>query len=158
MLVRVHSECLTGDVFGSLRCDCGLQLDLAQETIAAEGEGVIVYLRGHEGRGMGLGNKMHAYSLQDQGYDTVEANVELGFHADSRRVRDRRADPRRPRRHHHAAPHQQSGQARRPRGLRSLDRRPACRCKITPNDENIRYLRTKQEKLGHLLEIDESTS
>jgi 3,4-dihydroxy 2-butanone 4-phosphate synthase / GTP cyclohydrolase II len=157
VLVRVHSECLTGDVFGSLRCDCGLQLDLAQETIAAEGEGVIVYLRGHEGRGMGLGNKMHAYSLQDQGYDTVEANVELGFHADSREygigaqiLVDLGVTTMRLLTNNPAKRGGLEGY-----GLSIVDRLPL---KITPNDENIRYLRTKQEKLGHLLEIDESTS
>jgi 3,4-dihydroxy 2-butanone 4-phosphate synthase / GTP cyclohydrolase II len=152
VLVRVHSECLTGDVFGSLRCDCGVQLDRALERVAREGEGVVVYLRGHEGRGIGLGHKLRAYSLQDQGRDTVEANLELGFPADSREygigsqilvdlgVTTMRLMTNNPAKYGGIEGY----------GLEIVERVPM---QIEPTDENIAYLRAKQEKLGHLLEI-----
>ena len=154
VLVRVHSECLTGDVFGSMRCDCGLQLDAAMELIAKEGKGVVVYLRGHEGRGIGLGHKIRAYTLQDQGRDTVEANVELGFPADSREygigsqmlvdlgVSTMRIMTNNPAKYGGLEGY----------GLEIVERVPL---HVLPNAENIRYLRTKQEKMGHLLEIED---
>ena len=151
VLVRVHSECLTGDVFGSLRCDCGPQLDEAMRRIAEEGLGVVVYLRGHEGRGIGIGHKLRAYSLQDAGHDTVDANLELGLPVDSREYGI-------------------GAQILVDLGIttmRTLTNNPAKRgglegfgLKITervplmtePNPENIAYLRTKRERMGHLLE------
>jgi 3,4-dihydroxy 2-butanone 4-phosphate synthase/GTP cyclohydrolase II len=154
VLVRVHSECLTGDVFGSMRCDCGLQLDAAMELIAKEGTGVVVYLRGHEGRGIGLGHKIRAYTLQDQGRDTVEANVELGFPADSREygigsqmlvdlgVSTMRIMTNNPAKYGGLEGY----------GLEIVERVPL---HVLPNSENIRYLRTKQEKMGHLLGIED---
>ena len=153
VLVRVHSECLTGDVFGSMRCDCGMQLDLALERIAAEGRGVLVYLRGHEGRGIGLGHKMRAYNLQDQGRDTVEANEELGFAADSREygigsqilvdlgITTMKIMTNNPAKYGGLEGY----------GLEIVERVPL---RATPTNENIAYLRTKQEKLGHLLDLE----
>ncbi len=153
VLVRVHSECLTGDVFGSLRCDCGLQLDLALEQVAAADEGVVVYLRGHEGRGIGLGHKLRAYTLQDQGRDTVEANVELGFPIDKREygigsqilvdlgITTMRLMTNNPAKYGGIEGY----------GLEIVERVPL---RAHPNEENIAYLRAKQEKLGHLLDIE----
>jgi 3,4-dihydroxy 2-butanone 4-phosphate synthase / GTP cyclohydrolase II len=154
VLVRVHSECLTGDVFGSIRCDCGVQLDLALERVAEENEGVIVYLRGHEGRGIGLGHKLRAYTLQDQGRDTVEANVELGFPIDSREygigsqilvdlgITTMRVMTNNPAKYGGLEGY----------GLEIVERVPL---RSRPTDENIAYLRAKQEKMGHLLEIED---
>lgn len=151
-LVRVHSECLTGDVFGSQRCDCGSQLDLALEKIAANGNGVVVYLRGHEGRGIGLGHKMRAYDLQDHGRDTVEANVELGFPADSREygigaqiltdlgVKNIRLLTNNPAKYGGLSGYD----------LQIVERVPLI-SEVTP--QNSEYLKTKQQKLGHLLEL-----
>ena len=153
VLVRVHSECLTGDVFGSMRCDCGLQLDGALAQIAAEGRGVVVYLRGHEGRGIGLGHKLRAYTLQDQGRDTVQANEELGFPNDSREygigsqilvdlgITTMRVMTNNPAKYGGLEGF----------GLEIVERVPLS---IAPNAENIAYLRTKQEKMGHLLGLD----
>jgi len=152
VLVRVHSECLTGDVFGSMRCDCGVQLDLALERVANEGQGAVVYLRGHEGRGIGLGHKMRAYSLQDAGRDTVEANVELGFPPDSREygigsqiLVDLGISTMRLMTNNPAKYGGLDGY-----GLEIVERVPL---NSVPNDENIAYLRTKQQKMGHLLDL-----
>jgi 3,4-dihydroxy 2-butanone 4-phosphate synthase/GTP cyclohydrolase II len=149
-LVRVHSCCLTGDVFGSLRCDCGPQLHAAMERIEAEGSGVVLYLGNHEGRGIGLIGKLHAYNLQDQGMDTVEANEALDQPADSRDygighqilydlgVRRIRLLTNNPRKLIGIEGY----------GLEVVDQLPI---KVEPNPFNERYLRTKREKLGHNL-------
>jgi 3,4-dihydroxy 2-butanone 4-phosphate synthase/GTP cyclohydrolase II len=151
VLVRVHSECLTGDVFHSLRCDCGVQLHAAMEKIADEELGVLVYLRGHEGRGIGLGHKIRAYSLQEEGHDTVDANVELGLPVDSREygigaqiLNDLGITTMRLMTNNPSKFGGLEGF-----GLEITDRVPL---ESAPNPENIEYLRTKRERMGHLLE------
>lgn len=149
-LVRVHSECLTGEVLGSLRCDCKPQLDLALERIAAEGCGVVVYLRGHEGRGIGLVHKLRAYALQDEGADTADANLALGLPVDGRDyatgaqiladlgVRRMRLMTNNPRKYEGLSNF----------GLAIVERVPLV---TRPQLENTAYLRTKRDRLGHLL-------
>jgi 3,4-dihydroxy 2-butanone 4-phosphate synthase/GTP cyclohydrolase II len=150
VLVRVHSECFTGDVLGSLRCDCGLQLDEAMRLIAAEGRGVVVYIRGHEGRGIGLRHKLEAYALQDGGLDTVEANVELGFSPDARDygvgaqiLADLGITTMRLMTNN---PTKRAGLEGY--GLEIVERVPL---EVSPTSENVRYLEAKRDKLGHLL-------
>ena len=152
VLVRVHSECLTGDVFGSKRCDCGEQLHAAMRMVAKEGKGVIVYMH-QEGRGIGLINKMKAYALQDQGKDTVEANMLLGFDADLRDyglgaqilrdlgVRKIRLMTNNPKKIVGLQGY----------GLEVVERIPI---EIKPSSRNLAYLKTKKKKMGHLLTID----
>jgi len=151
VLVRVHSECLTGDVFGSLRCDCGPQLHESMRRIAEEDLGVVVYLRGHEGRGIGIGHKLQAYALQEQGHDTVDANLALGMPVDSREygigaqiLVDLGITTMRTLTNNPAKRGGLEGF-----GLRITERVPLV---TTPNPENIAYLRTKRERMGHLLE------
>jgi 3,4-dihydroxy 2-butanone 4-phosphate synthase/GTP cyclohydrolase II len=151
VLVRVHSECLTGDVFGSHRCDCGPQLDAALERVAAAGRGVVLYMRGHEGRGIGLLHKLQAYQLQDRGFDTVDANLELGLPADARDygtgaqilydlgVRSMRLLTNNPDKRAGLEGY----------GLTVLGRE-ALPVRLHP--ENVRYLRTKRDRMGHLFE------
>jgi len=151
VLVRVHSECVTGDLFGSLRCDCGDQLHKAMEMVDKEGKGVIVYMH-QEGRGIGLANKIKAYHLQDHGRDTVEANIELGFKEDLRDygigaqilvdlgVRKMRLMTNNPKKIVGVEGY----------GVKVVERVPI---EIKPNKNNVRYLKTKKNKMGHLLEI-----
>jgi 3,4-dihydroxy 2-butanone 4-phosphate synthase / GTP cyclohydrolase II len=152
VLVRVHSECLTGDILASKRCDCGKQLELALSCIQQEGAGVVVYLRGHEGRGIGLTSKVHAYGLQDNGLDTVGANQELGLPVDSRSyhvgaqiLTDLGLTSIRLMSNNPAKFTQLAGY-----DLRIAERVPLL---TAPNLENAFYLRTKEEKLGHLLNL-----
>ncbi len=151
VLVRVHSQCLTGDVFGSLRCDCGDQLNMALKMIAEEGSGVLLYMR-QEGRGIGLHNKIKAYSLQDEGLDTVEANEKLGFKADLRdygigaqMLKDLGLTTIRL-----ITNNPQKIIAIKGYHLNVVDRIPII---MTPNDDNQHYLKVKQDKLGHILNL-----
>jgi 3,4-dihydroxy 2-butanone 4-phosphate synthase/GTP cyclohydrolase II len=151
VLVRVHSECMTGDVFGSMRCDCGDQLHTAMEIINEAGKGVIVYMH-QEGRGIGLVNKVKAYDLQEHGRDTVEANIELGFKEDLRdygigaqilvdlgvkKIRMLTNNPKKV-------------VGLEGYGMAIIERIPI---EIKPNEDNLRYLRTKKEKMGHILKV-----
>lgn len=154
VLTRVHSECLTGDVFGSMRCDCGDQLDWALRKISEEGRGVVLYLRGHEGRGIGLLHKLAAYNLQDDGLDTVDANVYLGFPPDARDygvgsqilydlgVRSMRLMTNNPSKRAGIEGY----------GLSILERVPM---PTLANDENRTYLSTKAQRMGHELDMNE---
>jgi 3,4-dihydroxy 2-butanone 4-phosphate synthase/GTP cyclohydrolase II len=156
VLARVHSECLTGDVFGSLRCDCGAQLRLALQKIGEEGEGVLLYIRGHEGRGIGLRHKLEAYELQSNGRDTVEANLELGFPPDQRDygigaqilvdlgISSMRYMTNNPSKRVGIEGY----------GLSIVERIPL---QTIPTAENIAYLRTKRDKLGHMLDLEDES-
>ncbi|WP_354643626.1 bifunctional 3,4-dihydroxy-2-butanone-4-phosphate synthase/GTP cyclohydrolase II [Kitasatospora camelliae] len=148
VLVRLHSECLTGDVFGSLRCDCGPQLQASLEQVAAAGRGVVLYLRGHEGRGIGLAHKLRAYELQEQGRDTVDANLDLGLPADARDysigaqmltdlgVRSLSLLTNNPSKLTALTEH----------GLKVKGRVPV---EVAASEHNLRYLRTKRDRMGH---------
>ncbi|MCW2849996.1 MAG: ribBA [Marmoricola sp.] len=151
VLTRVHSECLTGDVFGSERCDCGPQLDEAMDLIVKEGRGVVIYLRGHEGRGIGLLAKLQAYQLQDGGRDTVDANLDLGLPADARHygtatqiLRDLGVTSVR----------LLTNNPAKTEGLESYGIHVAERVALTPrpNDHNLAYLMTKRDRMGHQLD------
>jgi 3,4-dihydroxy 2-butanone 4-phosphate synthase/GTP cyclohydrolase II len=153
VLIRVHSECLTGDAFGSLRCDCGQQFEAAMKSIEKEGRGILLYMR-QEGRGIGLINKIRAYNLQDQGLDTVEANLALGFGADMRdygigaeiladlKVKQLKLMTNNPRKLVGLSGY----------GIEIVERVPI---QLNHNEKNEQYLKTKQNKLSHMLKFEE---
>ena len=148
VLVRLHSECLTGDVLGSLRCDCGPQLEMSLERIAAAGRGVLVYLRGHEGRGIGFSHKVRAYALQDEGLDTVDANVALGLPVDARSF-DCAAEILK-----HLGVRSVHLLSNNPRKKDELVKAGVPVTRVVPvvpphNHENVRYLNTKRTRMGH---------
>jgi GTP cyclohydrolase II len=151
-LVRLHSECLTGDVLGSLRCDCGQQLDGSLEMLATEGRGLLMYLR-QEGRGIGLVDKIRAYGLQDGGLDTIDANLALGLPVDSREYHSAATVL------HHLGLKRvrlitnnlKKCEALEAAGIQVVERVPI---EVPPNPSNIGYLRTKAKRLGHLIEFD----
>jgi 3,4-dihydroxy 2-butanone 4-phosphate synthase / GTP cyclohydrolase II len=152
----VHSECLTGDVFGSLRCDCGPQLDAALAAVARQGRGVVLYVRGHEGRGIGLLHKLQAYQLQDAGADTLDANLELGLPADARDygtgaqilvdlgIHSMRLLTNNPAKRAGLEGY----------GLQITGRQPL---PVHATPENIRYLQTKRDRMGHDLEFGDDS-
>lgn len=156
VLVRVHSECLTGDVFGSMRCDCGSQLHAAMQQVGREGNGIVLYMR-QEGRGIGLANKMQAYALQDEGLDTVEANHKLGFKSDLRDygigaqilrdlgVRKMRLMTNNPKKIIGLEGY----------GIEVVERVPI---ESKPHADNIGYLQCKRDKMGHLLDFEDESS
>jgi 3,4-dihydroxy 2-butanone 4-phosphate synthase/GTP cyclohydrolase II len=157
VLVRMHSECLTGDVFASLRCDCGTQLHDALRQVAEAGEGVVVYIRGHEGRGIGIVHKLQAYKLQDGGRDTVEANIDLGLPADARDygtgaqiLVDLGLSTLRLLTNNPAKRAGLEGY-----GLQIVERIPL---ETTPTTENLRYLQTKRDRMGHELALPDLPS
>lgn len=152
-VVRLHSECITGDVFGSHRCDCGEQLDAAMKLAKVAERGVVIYMRGHEGRGIGVAEKIRAYTLQDRGLDTVEANLELGFEADSRDftaaaailldlgMPSVRLITNNPEKQRQVEEH----------GVAVVERVSA---QTEPTASNLKYLRTKRDRMGHILDIE----
>jgi 3,4-dihydroxy 2-butanone 4-phosphate synthase / GTP cyclohydrolase II len=151
-LVRIHSQCLTGDVFHSLKCDCGLQLERAMEMIQDEGSGIIIYQQ-QEGRGIGIINKIRAYALQDQGADTIEANVQLGFAIDGRKY-DQCAEILKllgVRRVRLMSNNPDKVRALREAGLEIVERVPL---EMVAHDIAQKYLQTKKDKMGHLLQLN----